>query len=557
MLDRKRIGWFILLRVVVVSCFLASTLLFDLHSQEIMAEGLLTALVRLVLATYLFSLVSLLVVRYTVRHTRTLTYAQIVWDLLLVTTLILITGGVNSPYAFLYFLSIISASVLLARSEAYYTASLCVILYGAMLDFQYYGKLSSLGLSQLPAQQYGPGYIFYLILLYSASFYLTAFLAGSLSERARRSETALQKKEIDYEELERLNSSIVSTIDSGLLTINREARIRVFNRYAEILTGISQAEAYDRPLCEVVPGMSGFIGEVFGVVQGEFGHAGRSGEEVLLSFKSVPLTGKYGEVVGAIIDLHDLTQMKRMEGELKRADRLAAVGELSARMAHEIRNPLAAISGSVQLVALRQSADEKDKRLFSIILRETDRLDGLLRDFLFYAKPTQPTKVPLNLRRVIGDLCALLSTDPRLEGVTLQNKVPEDLVVVFDKDQCSQIFWNLLVNGAEAIAGVGRIDIEAGLDGGRRGGGREPDRVRISVRDNGTGMSQAQVKRVFEPFFTTKKGGTGLGLATVYRIVETHGGRISVTSVEGKGTVVTLHLPVEPGAGGWGLGARG
>ena len=141
------------------------------------------------------------------------------------TTLILITGGVNSPYAFLYFLSIISASVLLARSEAYYTASLCVILYGAILDFQYYGKLAALGLSPLPAQQYGAGYIFYLIFLYSASFYLTAYLAGSLSERARRSESALQEKAIDYEELERLNSSIVSTIDSGLLTINGAGRI--------------------------------------------------------------------------------------------------------------------------------------------------------------------------------------------------------------------------------------------------------------------------------------------------------------------------------------------
>ena len=544
MLDRKRIGWFILLRVIVVTCFLASTVLFKLHAQENIADEVATALAQLVLATYLFSLISLVVLRYTVRHTRTLTYIQIVWDLLLVTTLLLITGGVNSPYAFLYFLSIISASVLLARIEAYYTASLCVILYGALLDLQYYGKLSALGLSQLPAQQYGAGYIFYLIFLYSASFYLTAFLAGNLSERARRSETALQEKEIDYEELERLNSSIVSTIDSGLLTINQEARIRVFNRYAEILSGISQREAYDRPLGEVIPGLQRFLGEVFGVVQGEFEHTGEDGEQRLLSFKSVPLIGKSGETVGAILDLHDLTQMKRMQGELKRADRLAAVGELSARMAHEIRNPLAAISGSVQLVALKPWVDEKDKRLFSIILRETDRLDGLLRDFLFYAKPTQPTKVPLNLRRVITDLCALLSTDPRLEGITVQNSVPDDLFVVFDKDQCSQILWNLLVNGAEAIAVAGRIDIEANLDRSRRTKSGGEDQVRICVRDNGAGMSQLQVKRVFEPFFTTKKGGTGLGLATVYRIVETHGGRVTVSSLEGKGTTVTLYLPV-------------
>ena len=542
MLDGKRIGWFILLRVLAISGFLASILIFGRHTQEVLAEGGLKVLSRLVLATYLFSLVSVVALRFT-RQVRTITYSQIVWDVFLVTTLILITGGVNSPYAFLYFLSIISASVLLARSEAYYTASLCVILYGAILDFQYYGKLTPLGLGELPAQQYGAGYIFYLVFLYGVSFFLTAYLAGSLAERARLSESALYEKAIDYEELERLNSSIVSTIDSGLLTVNAQGRIRVFNRYAELVTGILQRDAYDRPLSEVVPGFSRFEAEFSVPLRGEFQYAAPSGERMLLSFKSVPLAGKEGEPAGAVIDLHDLTQMRRMEGELKRADRLAAVGELSARMAHEIRNPLAAISGSVQLVALRQCADEKDKRLFSIILRETDRLDGLLRDFLFYAKPTQPNKVPLKLRRVIADLCALLSTDPRLEGVTIENRVPEELVVVFDKDQCSQIFWNLLVNGAEAISGAGRIEIEAGPLRDPGEGLGDQDQVRILVRDSGSGMSQAQVRRVFEPFFTTKKGGTGLGLATVYRIVETHGGRITVSSLEGEGTTVTLYLP--------------
>jgi two-component system, NtrC family, sensor histidine kinase PilS len=538
-LDRKRIAWSVLLRLVVVTLFLASTLL-DLGGDR----GGLAAPLRLVVATYVFSLLSLAVLRFTATAggVRAITYAQIVWDVLLVTTLILITGGVNSPYAFLYFLSIISASVLVSRYESYYTAGLCVILYGAILDFQYYGKLWFLGLSPLPALQHGAGYIFYLIFLYSAAFYLTAYLAGNLSERARRSESALKKKEIDYEELARLNSSIVSTIESGLVTVNSSGRIRVFNRYAEQLTGVSQKEAYDRLLFEIFPGFAPFVSEIFGVAQGEFEHRDPESGHMLLSFKSVPMTGNDGSPVGAILDLHDLTQIKKMAGELKRADRLAAVGQLSARMAHEIRNPLAAISGSVQLVALREWADEKDKRLFSIILRETDRLDGLLRDFLFYAKPTQPSKVPLYLRRVIGDLCDLLSTDPRLERVVIDNQVPEDLMVVFDKDQCSQIFWNLMVNGAEAISGAGRIVLTAELvrGSGARSAG---DEVRICVSDNGSGMSESEVKRVFEPFFTTKKGGTGLGLATVYRIVETHGGRVSVSSNIGGGTTVTLFFP--------------
>jgi len=304
---------------------------------------------------------------------------------------------------------------------------------------------------------------------------------------------------------------------------------------------VTLREAYDRELAEVFPGLRDRIPLLFEGLQGEFEYQGIDGEQMLLAFKAVPLPGKEGRAGGALLDLHDLTQLKRMAGELKRADELAAVGALSARMAHEIRNPLAAISGSVQLVALRDWPDEKDKRLFSIILRETDRLDGLLRDFLFYAKPSTPAKVPLQLRGLISELIPLLAQDPRLEGITIENRVPSHIVIVFDKDQCKQVFWNLLVNAAEAMSGSGRIVIDAAV--ARRAAPGDPDQVRIRVRDTGQGMDEAEVKRVFEPFFTTKKGGTGLGLATVYRIVETHGGRIAVFSEPGKGTTLTLYLP--------------
>ncbi|GFO57142.1 PAS domain-containing sensor histidine kinase [Geomonas sp. Red276] len=535
----RRIVWSILLRVVIATGFLAALFMLHLPNSESYAEGALGVMTRLVIATYLFSLISLISLRFSGRQLKAVSYAQIVWDLFLVTTLILITGGVASPYAFLYFLSIVSASVLLSRSEAYYTASLCVILYGSILDFQYYGRLIPLGLGPTMSHQVGAGYVFYLIFLYSLSFYLIAFLAGSLSERARVSETALKEKVVDYEELERLHSSIVSTIDSALVTLSSGGKIRVFNRYAELLTGFSQQEAYDRPVDELFPGLSPYLGGVFGVSHGDFVHHAKNGHELLLSFKSVPLAGKEGDEPGALLDINDLTDIKRMAGELKRADRLAAIGELSARMAHEIRNPLAAISGSVQLVSQREGADEKDRRLFSIIVRETDRLDTLLRDFLLYAKPSQPAPVPLNLRRQVADVVALLGSDPRLAGVNIDNRVPGDLVLTFDKDHCAQIFWNLFVNGAEAMAGGGEIQVEAEQVNGE-GSERE---IRICVSDDGSGMSDEVVKRVFEPFFTTKKGGTGLGLATVYRIVETHGGRVSVASRLGGGTMVTLYLP--------------
>jgi two-component system sensor histidine kinase PilS (NtrC family) len=230
--EKRRLTWFILIRVAVVSLFLISTIILNAKEPESVSTVALTALFKLIIATYLFSIVSLVVLRLSERFQSVLTYSQIIWDLLLVTLLLLFTGGINSPYSFLYTLSIINASVLLARREAIYTASLCAILYGAILDFQYFGKLAVLGLSEAPAQQYGANYILYTIFVHILAFYLTAFLTGHLAERLRKSESALQEKVIDYEELERLNSSIVSNIGSGLLTINNEGKIRVFNRYA-------------------------------------------------------------------------------------------------------------------------------------------------------------------------------------------------------------------------------------------------------------------------------------------------------------------------------------
>ncbi|HTP65778.1 MAG TPA: PAS domain-containing sensor histidine kinase, partial [Geobacteraceae bacterium] len=174
--EKRRLAWFIFIRVAIVSLFLISTAILNAKAPESAEAVELTGLYRLIIPTYLFSFISYAVLKFSKGFLKTLTYAQIIWDLLLVTFLLILTGGINSPYSFLYMLSIISASVLLARREAIYTASLCGILYGAILDFQYYGKLAIFGLSQLPAQQYGANYILYTIFVNILAFYLTAFL---------------------------------------------------------------------------------------------------------------------------------------------------------------------------------------------------------------------------------------------------------------------------------------------------------------------------------------------------------------------------------------------
>jgi len=410
------------------------------------------------------------------------------------------------------------------------------------MDLHYYGKLTSLGLSPASAQQFQPAAFFFIISVTIFGFFLAAFLTGYLADKLKASETALRKQTIDFEELERLNSSIVSNLNSGLLTITPEGRIRAFNRYAEQLTGVSQAEAYDRPLTDILPGFGPFMRRIGNITREEMVHRRGDGEEMTLGFKSVTFTDKDGVPIGVIIDFQDLTQLIRMKAELARSDRLAAIGELSARIAHEIRNPLAAISGSVQLIANDGSIDAGDRRLMDIIVRETERLNKLIRDFLDYARPTQPSKATVNLDALVAEIRELMEADRRFEGVEIRNEVPRDLEVNVDSDKFRQVLWNLLVNAVEAMPDDGMISITAEeIDHCYEFQGASA--VSITISDTGSGMDEEELKRVFEPFHTTKAGGTGLGLATVYRVIEAHGGKIRVSSVKGKGTEFTIVLP--------------
>ncbi|RQW82759.1 MAG: PAS domain-containing sensor histidine kinase, partial [Geobacter sp.] len=227
--EKKRLVRFVLVRVVVVSLFLISTAILHTNESGTISAPALTGITRLVIATYLISVLSLVLLWATDRLHRAITYLLIVWDLGFVTLLLLLTGGVSSPYSFLYLLTIISASILLSRREAIYAAALCAILYGAIMDLHYFGKLTTLGLPPESALQFEPGALFFIIFINIVAFIITALLTGYLADRLKASETALRRQTVNLEELERLNSSIVSNINSGLLTITCEGRIRVFN----------------------------------------------------------------------------------------------------------------------------------------------------------------------------------------------------------------------------------------------------------------------------------------------------------------------------------------
>ncbi len=540
MVESRRLSRFIIFRLVVVSIIFASTTFLFYQDPITFSRGAFHGTQILSALTAALSLSVLLVAKYFPQFNRSIIYLLLVWDIHYATVLLVITGGIISPYSFLYLIIIIGVSISLSRRESLLCASLCSILYGALIDLQFFGKLEGIGLSQSLASQFATPYIFYTIFINMVAFFLAAVLSGHLAARVHRSERALAKKEVDYEELERLHSAIVTNLDSGLVTVNSLGRIRVMNRYAAELAGTSQEDAYDAELAEVMPLFSGIALAEGPLAREELSFIDLQGERRIYGYRVVPLMNRLGEQEGFIVNFKDLTAIKLLEERLLQADRLAAIGELAARIAHEIRNPLTAISGSVQLISQGDKVDQRDLKLFQIVLREAERLNGLVTEFLSYAKPNQPTICQIAVATFLTEFAEIARQDERLRHLGIFVACASDLLGSFDPALLQQVLWNLALNACGAIAGSGEIRFSArhAISPYGQGGG-----IVIDVADTGSGVAEEHLPHLFEPFYTTKVGGTGLGLATVYRIIEAHHGKIDVSRNQGM-TTFSIWLPI-------------
>jgi two-component system sensor histidine kinase PilS (NtrC family) len=377
-------------------------------------------------------------------------------------------------------------------------------------------------------------------------------LIGVLAQRLGRE---LTRGRQELRELSELHRRIVDHMPSGLLTVDRSARVSSFNQEAERITGYASRDVVGRPLSWLFPGLKGFLGTEAPGPDAPPGTGARDPRSVLrraftfehpddavrhLGFSSATLRDDAGAREGTVIIFQDLTRIVEMEDQLGRSERLATVGQLAAGLAHEIRNPLASLSGSIELLET-ELPDLKDdaRKLFGIVQRETERLNRLLTEFLHFARPEPREQGPVSVLDLWREIAALLDADPTMQ-VDLDLDISGELAVLGDADRLRQVFWNLLLNATEANPVDGRVHVTATpLCEGRE--------VEVAVEDRGEGIPQGILSQVFDPFFTTKRNGNGLGLATVHRIVEAHGGRILVTSEEGKGTTVRIVL-LAPGA---------
>lgn len=514
-LDRRSLIWYLTSRVAVITLLLGGTAFFYWQGHvKSPAAPLLFLLLGL---SYSQALLSLVFLRW-FQRLNIFAQLQLVWDLLFVTVLILLTGGLDSVFSFAYILVIVSASLLLTRRDTIVAASSAVILFGGLLDLQYFGYLKWVKIENGEI----PGPFLYAVFVHFVAFFLTAFLSGTLAERWRISEAKYQRKQIDYEELAKLNQTILAHMGSGLLMVNRGGHVRSINRAAAEILGYNLEDVYDVKISDLMPEILLFKDGEYNIVSRAEGCFQRAdGSDLILGYASTPVFDRKGNDVGLLVTFQDLTVLKKTEIDLQRADRLAAVGRLASGMAHEIRNPLASISGSIQLLLEDEKVNPEDRHLMGIVVREAERLSDLLTDFLLFARPKLPEPEEVDVSLVLDELSELLSSDARFDNVRIIRNYRKGILFNLDRAQIRQALWDLAVNGVEAMGGGGVLCL-----------GASSENSCLYVEDSGPGISNDVRGQIFDPFFSTKEKGTGLGLATVYSIVESHGGTLEV--VEGK-----------------------
>jgi two-component system sensor histidine kinase PilS (NtrC family) len=529
---RYKVRLLMILRVTVITLLLGSLAVLQFHQNR-----QLTPAVYFIIATTYFLTIVYALVYNSIKDVLVFAYVQILGDVLLATAVVYSTGGLDSPFSFTYLFSIIAAGLILPRMGSIVFASLSGVAYGLVVGMQYYGAILS-----APARTYSISELVYNIFLTIVPFYPVGFLVSILSARLKLTKEELEEKSIDLQALQALNESIVRSMADGMMTVGLDGRITGFNKAAEEITGRRASEVIGMSFSELFNwlGIETFFDDIEAARKLPYRYDLKfegPGKELILGITLSSLRNEKGDIKGLLGIFQDLTPMKEMEEEIKKKDRLAAIGELSAGMAHEIRNPLASLSGSLQVLKEDLQLSEDNTHLMEIALNEMDRLNNIVTQFLTYARPSAPLKELCDIASIVRDMADLITNSREFrDGVEFKTELPETPLVIWaDPGQMRQILYNLALNALQSLQDAGTIRIKVFARGAD---------IVIDVVDDGEGIQEEDINKIFYPFFSTKTGGSGLGLAIVYRIVEDHGGEIKVHSVPAGGTRFTISMPL-------------
>lgn len=456
------------------------------------------------------------------------------FEAVFITCLIHYTGVTQSIFLFLYLVNIILCGFVFKRRGAFILSLWTSMLFSFLIIV-------------------GPeliGQTLYLAVgLNNLAFFAVAALSGFLSEQLNFMGSALQAQGKDIRALRNLNALILDNIATGLLTVDEKGMVLQANRAA-----LDILDPYPRVLVgsmidAVLPGLTTKISAL------AIGTHTREAERFDLNYKSpsddkltlemiVSALPVENSIQGFIITFQDLTRVRRLEFQMRQSEKMAAVGQLAAGIAHEIRNPLASISGSIQLLGSSfTSRQEEEQRLMAIVLREVDRLNNLITEFLDFVRPDTLKDDPVDLNQLIRDVAEMVKFNKGLRADVVQVvDLQASREIAGHRDKLKQALLNIIINAYQAMNDSGDPRLEI----------RTFDRdssVVLKIRDHGCGIDELGLRKIFEPFHTTKPKGTGLGLAVTHKIIENHGGRVFVESTKGAGTEFTLEFPARSAQG--------
>ncbi|MEM9073541.1 MAG: ATP-binding protein [Myxococcota bacterium] len=520
---RRRLQWLIVARVVVATLLLGGTLLLTVYvRRDGFSSFTSSALIGLIVSIYgasaLFAVWLL-----GGRQLQWNAWGQIIWDLVATSGLVYLSGAAGSPFTLLYGISVLAAAVTLGPAPARTVAGVSLLAY---LTVAYTVATAVIPYpTDQPAGTYelGPSELGYSLLSNGVALALVAALAGSLAERLLRAGGRLAEAEASAAALARMNDDIVRSMSAGLLTADVDGFIQSINPAGAATFGAEASDLLGINLNALIPTRVDRTG------RGDTTAHRPDGTTFPIGFTRTDLHNREG----FLLVFQDLTEIRRLQDLAERAERLAALGRLSSALAHEIRNPLGSISGSVQLVRQAPGLNDEDRSLLSIVLREVDRLNELVTTMLDVGRPTRPRPTLVDIGSIAEDVAAVARADTTLGSVTIQVDAEEDVVATLDANQIRQLLWNLLKNAVQASPAKGTVTI------GARDEGAE---VVIWVADHGDGIPEEEQEHLFDMFYSKRDQGIGLGLALVQQIVDAHAGDILVES-SSAGTTICVTLP--------------
>jgi two-component system sensor histidine kinase PilS (NtrC family) len=539
---RRNLAWLIAIRAIIGTILLGSAIVLQITAPGSFPVNPFFFLIGL---TYGLTILYGSTLRFVDRY-RWLIDLQLAGDALIVSAFIYFTGGITSYFTSLYVLPVIAAGAIQFRRGGLMAATLSTVLYVGLVIAQY---LAALGYRTDPwlnaaTLTLPPASVArYTVALNVFGFFAVALLSGSLADSLRSAGAKLEEASTEIADLQALNQHVIDSLPSGLATADPALRILTFNRGAEAITGIAFEAAVGRQIDEVLQLPQAVIESIQSDLRvkrarrHEFRYRTADGRELEIGLTATHLETPRGRA-GLLFTFQDVTSIKKLERDSQIQQRLAAVGEMAAGIAHEIRNPLASMSGSIQILRHELPLSSEQEQLMDIVLRESERLNTTIRSFLAYARPQRFQIERFDARRPLQDAALLLRNSADVhEGHEIVVDVPDtELWYEADEGQIKQIIWNLATNGLRAMPSGGRLFLSGAHEPASGG-------VILTVRDEGIGIPPEELDGLFRPFHGTFTQGSGLGLAIVHRIVSDYNGEISVSSEPKAGTSVSVHLP--------------